>query len=149
MHSSRMRTTRSLPNGGGGLCPGWSLSGRPPPPVNRITDRCKNITFPQLRLRAVINCRTLYYTLLQIWHQNVLSFLPPANEVWGKAMILHLCVILFTGARGSAPPRRQTPPLWMQTPHASLVLDYVTQTNKKPLINRNIANFKTKQWEHL
>ena len=27
---------------------------RPPPPVNRITDTCKNITFPQLRLRAVI-----------------------------------------------------------------------------------------------
>ena len=23
------------------------------PPMNRITDRCKNITFPQLRLRAV------------------------------------------------------------------------------------------------
>ena len=26
-----------------------------PPPMNRMTDRCKNITFPQLRLRAVIN----------------------------------------------------------------------------------------------
>ena len=26
----------------------------PPPPVNRITHTCKNITFPQLRLRAVI-----------------------------------------------------------------------------------------------
>ena len=26
-----------------------------PLPVNRITDTCKNITFPQLRLRAVIN----------------------------------------------------------------------------------------------
>ena len=25
----------------------------PPPTVNRITDRCKNITFPQLRLQAV------------------------------------------------------------------------------------------------
>ena len=25
-----------------------------PPPVNRITDTCKNITFPQLRLRTVI-----------------------------------------------------------------------------------------------
>ena len=25
------------------------------PPLNRITDMCKNITFPQLRLRAVIN----------------------------------------------------------------------------------------------
>ena len=23
-------------------------------------------------------------------------FLPPANEVWGKVMFLHLCVILFT-----------------------------------------------------
>ena len=27
------------------------------PPVNRITDTCKNITFPQLRLRAVIDNR--------------------------------------------------------------------------------------------
>ena len=42
----------------GRLCPGRSLSrgpsvqgrslsGRPPPPVNRMTDRCKNITFRQ------------------------------------------------------------------------------------------------------
>ena len=28
-------------------------AGIPPPPVNRITDTCKNITFPQLRLRAL------------------------------------------------------------------------------------------------
>ena len=28
---------------------------RQTPPVNRITDSCKNITFPQLRLRAVTN----------------------------------------------------------------------------------------------
>ena len=27
-----------------------------PPPVNRMTDRGKNITFPQLRLRTVIKC---------------------------------------------------------------------------------------------
>ena len=47
--------------------------------------------------------------------------LPPANEVWGKVMFLHLCVILFTGGRGVCPtpsgcrPPRvgQTP--WMQT----------------------------------
>ena len=51
----------------GGLHPGGSASGglnpgvvcihggvQTPPPVNRMTDRCKNITFPQLRLRAVI-----------------------------------------------------------------------------------------------
>ena len=38
---------------GRGLCPG-GLPDRDTPPVNRITDRCKNITFPQLRLRALI-----------------------------------------------------------------------------------------------
>ena len=29
-----------------------------------------------------------------------LLFLPPANEVWGKIMFLHLCVILFTVGGG-------------------------------------------------
>ena len=62
-----MRTTRSLPYR-------VSLSGvsltetpldrdppdRDPPLVNRITDRCKNITFPQLRLRAVITLGPVY-----------------------------------------------------------------------------------------
>ena len=45
-----MRTARWLPYGGSP----WQ---RPPqtetPPVNRITDKCKNIIFPQLRLLAV------------------------------------------------------------------------------------------------
>ena len=31
------------------------------------------------------------------WH---LTLLPPANEVWGKLIFLHLSVILFTGGRG-------------------------------------------------
>ena len=40
---------------GVGWVPGGCLpSGCTPPPVNRITDRCKNITFPQLRLQTVI-----------------------------------------------------------------------------------------------
>ena len=30
------------------------MLGYTPPPVNRITDRCKNITFPQLRLQTVM-----------------------------------------------------------------------------------------------
>ena len=106
MHSSRMRTGRSLivccsllPEGGGGLVPGvlpgrggWSQGGSPwqggfslaggfslgcpwpgggspwqgglpgggffladPPPVNRMTDRCKNITLATTSLRPVIN----------------------------------------------------------------------------------------------
>ena len=71
MYSSRMRTAcslmyrkgvGSLSKGGEvicpweGLCPGRSLSGRPPPPVNRMIDRCNNITLPQTSfcLRAVI-----------------------------------------------------------------------------------------------
>ena len=36
----------------GCVCPGGVSSrgcGKPPPPVNRLTDRCKNITLPQLR----------------------------------------------------------------------------------------------------
>ena len=60
MHSSRMRTGRSLTvcwsllsGGGGCLLPGggvypsmhWSRH----PPVNRITDACKNVTLAQLR----------------------------------------------------------------------------------------------------
>ena len=74
MHSSRMRTVHHsgrlgkgvsaqrgcLPRGcGGGVC----LMGvytpldprQTPPSVNRITDRCKSITFPKLLLRTVIN----------------------------------------------------------------------------------------------
>ena len=29
--------------------------------------------------------------------KTLLICLPPTNEVWGKVMFLHLCVILFTG----------------------------------------------------
>ena len=39
----------------GGSPPGTPRPGTPSPFVNRITDTCKNITFPQLCLRAVIN----------------------------------------------------------------------------------------------
>ena len=70
MHSSRMRTARLLPYRGD-LCPGESLSGgvsvqgeglcprkglypgETPFLPDRMTDRCNNITFPQIRLRAV------------------------------------------------------------------------------------------------
>ena len=44
------------------------------------------------------------------------TFLPPANEVWGKVIFLHLFVILFTGgstwagAPEQVPPGRYTPP---------------------------------------
>ena len=55
MHSSRMRTARFRGCLPGGVCPvgcvylgGVCLGGvHPSPPVNRMTDSCKNITLPQ------------------------------------------------------------------------------------------------------
>ena len=52
MHSSRMRTTRSLLYKGGSMSRGvsvrgGSLSRETPPPMNRMTDRCKNVTLAQ------------------------------------------------------------------------------------------------------
>ena len=44
MHSSRMHTVRCS-----GRLLGEGCLSDPPPPVNRITDRCQNITLPQLR----------------------------------------------------------------------------------------------------
>ena len=38
--------------------------------------------------------------LLMRQYQPSLTFLPPANEIWGKVMFLHLCAILFTGGGG-------------------------------------------------
>ena len=53
-----MRTARSSSRRGGGLHQApprtWHPPGAGTPSVNRITGTCKNITFPQLRLRAVI-----------------------------------------------------------------------------------------------
>ena len=36
-------------------------------------------------------------TMNQHFHNIIFVFLPPANEVWGKVIFLHLCVILFIG----------------------------------------------------
>ena len=87
MDSRRMRTAHSLPCGGspwerppcGQRSPCWQRpprGQRPPlwtetPPMNRITDRCKNITFPKLRLRAVTKCSRIYKLYEQRWRQVI------------------------------------------------------------------------------
>ena len=71
--------------------------------------------------------RCLYFRRLQkqvvcvaVWLW--LTLLPPVNEVWGKVIFLHLCVILFNGGgnlpnpRGWADAPPGCRPLWMQTP---------------------------------
>ena len=58
------------------------------------------------------------------------TLLPPANEVWGKVIFLHLCVILFTGG-GSAwagtplagtHPQAGTHPPWQVHPREQCML---------------------------
>ena len=51
-------------------------------------------------------CRRLNSSL------HMALFLPPANEVWGKVIFLHLSVILFTGGSvpGQVHPQAGTPP---------------------------------------
>ena len=62
MHSSRMRTVRCSSRLGGGCLPegGVCLGGvwtagvytSPIPPVDRMTDACENISFPQILLQT-------------------------------------------------------------------------------------------------
>ena len=46
------------------------------------------------------NPSSLINASVKHFYRTQLSYLPPANEVWGKVIFLHLFVILFTG-RGS------------------------------------------------
>ena len=69
MHSSRMRTVRCSGRRGGlpGGVSAWGgcLPGRcTPPPVDRMTDACENITFSQLLSRTVtIEVLTPWYAV--------------------------------------------------------------------------------------
>ena len=47
--------------------------------------------------KLVVFSRKLFFFLLLVCRNVLLLFLPPANEVWGKVIFLHLFVILFTG----------------------------------------------------
>ena len=62
-----------------------------------------------------------------------------ANEVWGKVMFLHLCVILFTGEGVSLTetPRGQRPPYGKEQIPQKLVMVSLVQKIKFP---QNIYN---------
>ena len=51
LHPRGCLLLRGVSASGGGVYP--SMQWGRPPPVDRMRDRCKNITFPQLRLRTV------------------------------------------------------------------------------------------------
>ena len=54
-------------------------------------------------LPMVLNIMILLHYLVLISSTFIVLLLPPANEVWGKVMFLHLSVILFTGGGGLHP----------------------------------------------
>ena len=73
---------------------GYGPRGRDYPPVNRLTDACKNITFPQLRLRAVIinsitefiKLKSLFYWL---WMESIQCYLLCDIEKYWKCLSLN------------------------------------------------------------
>ena len=75
MHSSRMCTAHTLP-----LWGGESLTETPldrEPPVNRMTHRCKNITFPQqIELNRAKNAQ---YWGLKTWGHGGRATRPPGS----------------------------------------------------------------------
>ena len=83
MHSSRMRTGSrgggcQLPGGvcsGGGLVSQHALRQNPPPPVNRMTDRCKNITLTTTSLRPVIIEKNLKMSSNEKLEFNIYRFI--------------------------------------------------------------------------
>ena len=66
-------------------------------PTSGATYRCSCPTYGNLVLQTDNKtCAGELFVLL----------LPPANEVWGKSLFLHLSVILFTVECGRHPPRQ-------------------------------------------
>ena len=69
----------------------------------------KKVLIYSVYFRSLINsfnyasgkfCKVIIILELFMVCYNESFFLPPANEVWGKVVFLHLCVILFTGGGG-------------------------------------------------
>ena len=60
MHSSRVHTARSSSRPGGVLHQAHPPRTRHPPPVDRITDRCKHITLPQTSFVGCNNGQWLF-----------------------------------------------------------------------------------------
>ena len=59
------------------------------------------------------------FVLGTVTKQCSVQYLPPANEVWGKVIFLHLFVILFTGGvPGQVPSGQVHPPDQVHSPWA-------------------------------
>ena len=91
------------------------IGGNPaPPPVCAILGII--VSHPETKwfeCRNEVQVSSIAWSLDHFYTGSMSLFLPPANEVWGKAIFLHLSVILFTVGeylgRYPPPPGRYTP----------------------------------------
>ena len=102
-----------------GVCVVSQHTLRQTPPMNRITDSCKNITFPQLRLWPVI------ITTHKVWRKVIFSVACVKNSVhrgvclsacWDKTPPLRAPP--ETTPPGPGTPWEKTPP-WSRPPKSS------------------------------
>ena len=110
MHSSRMRTVLCSDRHGG--VSAWRVSaqgGVHLPPVDRMTDTCENITFPQLLLRTVTilwsfsswklprpsrdDPLIFNFAKKVVWAYIVNSFTQLCEDVWRPSRIESECVL--------------------------------------------------------
>ena len=68
--------------------------------LNSIKSLIYGTDFVRLVGAAVETFQSITMTLLSEHLPILLLLLPPANEVWGKVIFLHVCVILSTGVGG-------------------------------------------------
>ena len=68
------------------------------------------------RIKTFLSCNCYFASLLRLWG-NLHRTLPPANEVWGKAMF-YTCVLFCPhgGRERVCPTPSGCRPPWMQTP---------------------------------
>ena len=118
-----------MPGLGGLSAPGGSVSQHAlrqnPPPVNRMTNRCKNITLATTSLRPVIKCLNCADLFMPCKHSNtgrptleirpmISRFLPPANDVCEGYVFTGVCLstgvcVADTPWAGTPPPDKYTP----------------------------------------
>ena len=84
---------RGLPRG---ICIQFCLwgVGRPPPPVNRMTHRCKNLPCPKLRLRAV----KILFSMIQFCHRTLESrktYHPEFRDILIKICCFYLKIFIY------------------------------------------------------
>ena len=120
----------ALPPYGGSLCDRDPPDRNPPPgqippwtetpPVNRITDRCKNITFPQLRLRAVMKWNR--HPILLAWFMKLIEWSLLGLKINGNGPVLLLLTLDKLGS-SQGPSYDDMPFDWMINKKKILFLD--------------------------